>query len=364
MPEAEAVTAHLNAVGVATPPNQIHEAFIAFAEGTLSQRRDRTLFRRMAGRAGIARRWSTFRPTHDERLDEERFFRRGAFPGTAARMRRYSEHAPVLAEAAVRDLAARADLGAVTHLITVSCTGFCAPGIDQRLVERLALDPDIERIAISYMGCSAAVNGLKTARHIVRSEPQARVLVVCVELCTLHLQEVDRLESLLSAMLFGDGAAAALVTAEETGFALESFRAVTIPATQDRITWDIGDTGFLMHLSGAVPQAIAEALEAERARNDPRGVLGGRRPEDYALFAVHPGGRTVLDAVAQGLNLPDTALGPARDVLRENGNMSSPTVLFVLRRLMDARGAAGEPGLGMAFGPGMVAETFRFARAA
>lgn len=362
--------AHINAVGVATPPHQVHEAFIAFAEGTLGARRDKTLFRRMAGRAGITRRWSTFVPAPqeppppDRRLDAEGFFRRGAFPGTAARMRRFAEHAPALAEAAARDLGARADLAGVTHLVVASCTGFCAPGVDQRLAERLGLDPDLERISIGYMGCSAAVNALRAARHIVRSEPGARVLVVCVELCTLHLQEVDDLEALLAAMLFGDGAAAALVTAEPTGFALGDFKAVTIPATQDRITWDVADTGFLMHLSGAVPQAIADALAQERARNAPGGVLGGRRPEDYALFAVHPGGRTVLDAVAQGLELPEEALATARGVLAENGNMSSATILFVLRRLLAQRGAAGEPGLGMAFGPGMVAETFRFARAA
>jgi predicted naringenin-chalcone synthase len=356
--------AHVNAVGVARPPNQVHDAFIAFAEETLSARRDRVLFRRMAARAGIERRWSTFVPAPGAGIDAEGFFRRGAFPGTAARMRRFARHAPVLAEAAVRDLGAQVDLAGVTHLVVASCTGFCAPGIDQRLVERLDLDPGLERIVIGYMGCSAAVNGLRTARHIVRSQPQARVLVLCVELCTLHLQEVDDLEALLAALLFGDGAAAALVSADPTGFALADFRAVTIPATQDRITWDIGDTGFLMHLSGAVPQAIADALAAERARNDADGILRGRRAEDYALLAVHPGGRSVLDAVAQGLDLPDAALRPAREVLRENGNMSSPTVLFVLRRLLDARGAAGEPGLGMAFGPGMVAETFRFARAA
>lgn len=357
---------HINAVGTATPPHRAHSAFIGFAEARLSSRRDKALFRRMAKRAGIDERWSTLEaaPAGGDSVDAEGFYRHGRFPGTAARMRRFGEHAPALAEAAVRACATRAELDRVTHLVVASCTGFVAPGVDQILVERLGLDPGVERTAVGFMGCSAAVNALKVAWHVVRSQPRARVLVVCVELCTLHMQDVDALESLLSALLFGDGAAAALVTAEPRGFALADFAAVTIPATQDRITWDVADTGFLMHLSGAVPAAIAEALAGERVRNDADGVLRGRRTEDYALFAVHPGGRTVLDAVAQGLDLPDEALGPARGVLARNGNMSSATILFVLRALLDTPGAAGEPGLGMAFGPGMVAETFRFARAA
>ncbi|WP_372423999.1 type III polyketide synthase [Salinarimonas chemoclinalis] len=366
MPRITPVVAHVNAVGRASPAHEVHGAFCAFAEASLSAPRERALFRRMAARSGIARRRSSLAPATvgGPAIDTEGFYVRGRFPGTGARMRRYAETAPALAEAAVRDLAERMPLGAVTHLVLASCTGFCAPGVDQRLVDRLGLDPDVERVVLGFMGCAAAVNALKTARHIVRSEPDARVLVVCVELCTLHLQDVDDLETMLSAMLFADGAAAALVSAEPRGFALGGFRAVTIPATADRITWDVADTGFLMHLSGAVPAAIEGALARERMRNDAGGVLAGTPADAIALWAVHPGGRTVLDAVAAGLDLPEAALAPARAVLRENGNMSSPTVLFVLADLLARPGPPGEPGIGMAFGPGMVAETFRFARAA
>ncbi|GGK32900.1 type III polyketide synthase [Salinarimonas ramus] len=363
---SNAAVAHVNAIGRSRPPHEVHDAFLAFAETTLSAPRDRALIRRMAARSGIGARYSTLAPAEPggSAVDVEGFYARGRFPGTGARMRRYAEAAPALAEAAVRDLGPDLDPAGVTHLVLASCTGFCAPGVDQRLVARLGLDPDIERIVLGFMGCAAAVNGLKTARHIVRSDPRARVLVVCVELCTLHLQEADDLSMLLSAMLFGDGAAAALVSAEPTGFALDRFRAVTIPGTADRITWDVADTGFLMHLSGAVPAAIESALAAERHRNHADGVLGGMPVEEIALFAVHPGGRTVLDAVETGLALDDDALAPSRAVLREGGNMSSPSILFVLADMLDSPGRPGEAGIGMAFGPGMVAETFRFARAA
>jgi predicted naringenin-chalcone synthase len=163
---------------------------------------------------------------------------------------------------------------------------------------------------------------------------------------------------MLSFLLFGDGAAAALVTAEPYGIALQSFRAATLPDTRDLITWRIGDQGFDMHLSGKVPPAIAAALRSERARNDGDGILQGGAVGDIAHWAVHAGGRTVLDAVEHGFELPPDALAHSRAVLRDVGNVSSATLPFVLARLLHA-GAKG-PGFAMAFGPGLAAETFRF----
>jgi predicted naringenin-chalcone synthase len=209
------------------------------------------------------------------------------------------------------------------------------------------------------MGCAAAVNALKLARHIVRSEPDARVLVVNLELCTLHFQETAKLGRILSALLFGDGCAASLVTADATGIALDDFRATTIPGTAGHITWRIGDQGFDMHLSGDVPGRIATTLRLEAARNAEDGLLRGRRVADFDLFAVHAGGRTVLDAVEAGLGLGPDALRPSRGVLHDFGNMSSATLMFVLERILRA-GTAAASGLGMAFGPGLAAETFRF----
>jgi predicted naringenin-chalcone synthase len=223
----------------------------------------------------------------------------------------------------------------------------------------LDLDPAVERTMVGFMGCSAAVNALKTAHHIVRSEPAAKVLVINIELCTLHMQETSNLEEILSALLFGDGCSAALVSAEPTGIALTGFRAAAIPDSENLITWHVGDQGFTMHLSGEVPSRIAGALRHEVSRNDEGGIFRGGRPEDVDLWAVHAGGRTILDAVEQALGLEGEALRWSRGVLRDYGNMSSATIMFVLERMMRA-GIAAQNGFGMAFGPGLVAETFRF----
>jgi predicted naringenin-chalcone synthase len=180
-----------------------------------------------------------------------------------------------------------------------------------------------------------------------------------LELCTLHLQETADIETALSFLLFADGCAAALVTADESGLALDDFHAAIIPDSQGLITWHIGDHGFRMHLSGQVPARIVQALRDEQGRNDAQGMLRGDHTRDIIHWAVHAGGRTVLDAVEIGLALAPAALRHSRAVLRDYGNMSSATIMFVLQRILRE---ATEParGLAMAFGPGMVAETFRF----
>jgi predicted naringenin-chalcone synthase len=209
------------------------------------------------------------------------------------------------------------------------------------------------------MGCYAAITALKLARHIVRSEPTAKVLVVSVELCTLHLQETEDLERLLAFLLFGDGASAALVSAERTGLALDSFDAMLVQQAADQITWTIRDFGFDMVLSGQVPVTINDALRAGSAR-----VLPDMSAGAIEMWAVHPGGRTVLDAVEGAFHLDQFALAASRTVLRDYGNMSSPTVMFVLEALMRARAPAGARGCAMAFGPGLTAETMLFSAAA
>jgi predicted naringenin-chalcone synthase len=264
-----------------------------------------------------------------------------------------------LAQRAVEALDLNGELSSITHMVVTSCTGFTAPGLDQQLMERLGLNPSIERTLVGFMGCAAAVNALKAAHHIVRSEPSAKVLVVNLELCTLHLQETSDIEVILGALLFGDGCAASLVSAEPEGIALKDFRVVTVPDSRDLITWRIGESGFAMTLSGEVPQRIAKALGQEAMRNDDGGILRGLHKEDFDLWAVHAGGRTILDAVEQGLELAPDALRWSRGVLRDFGNMSSATLMFVLQRIL-RQAAPASAGLGMAFGPGLVAETFRF----
>ncbi|PZU50582.1 MAG: type III polyketide synthase [Sphingomonas sp.] len=355
------VIAHVNRVSTAVPEHDVHSAFETFVGSLLEGRREAALFRRMAGRSGIERRFSSFEPVQNPdgfMADREGFYSPGAFPSTSRRMARYAEVAPELGERAIRGLGV--DLSRVTHLVVASCTGFMAPGLDQILVRRLGLDPGVERTVVGYMGCYAAVNSLRLAHHIVRSQPEARVLVVTMELCTLHFQDTLDVEKLLSMLLFGDGCAAALVSADAEGVALHEFLSFALPESDGLITWDIGDTGFDMHLSGQVPQRIQKAMADEALRNATDGVLRGRQPDSFDIFAVHAGGKAILDAVETGLGLAKDRLDWSRGVLRDFGNMSSATLMFVLQRIL--AGAAPGRGLAMAFGPGLACETFTFTK--
>jgi predicted naringenin-chalcone synthase len=222
------------------------------------------------------------------------------------------------------------------------------------VVKHLGLNPSVERTMIGFMGCYAAINALKSAHHIVRSEPEARVLVLNLELCSLHFQETQELEQVLSFLVFADGCAASLVSAQPEGLAIDGFLALTIPDSSHLITWRIGELGFDMFLSGQVPGEIGGALRRLGTQ-----VTRGKDPLTIDLWAVHPGGRSILDAVEKGMALPAEALRFSRSVLAQYGNMSSATVMFVLREIMQ-RVQSGQQGCAMSFGPGLTAETMLF----
>ena len=348
---------HINAIGTATPSHDIHPSFLAWARGRIAPREVR-LFDRMAARAGIERRWSVLK-ADPAPIGPKGFYGDDAVPGTAERMEIYAQAAPALALEAIDRLATKAPLGQITHLVVASCTGFVAPGIDQIIARRLGLPANVERLLIGFMGCYAAVAALRSARHIVRSVPDARVLVITVELSTLHMQPDTTLEPLLAQLQFGDGAAAALVSAEPTGFVLGETFAAALPQSDDLIRWTITDQGFVMHLSGAVPNHIGSALTEPVLRT---AITGGVDAAVVDGWAVHAGGRSILDAVEHAFALAPDALAASRAVLRMAGNMSSATLMFVLERLM-----AGPPvreGRALAFGPGLAAEGFAFRSAA
>ena len=352
--------AYVNRIATAVPANDIHHAFAAYAEGLLPDVRERRLFRRMAERSQIDQRWSCLKPAApgaNLAIDSDGFYRPGAFPSTAERMRRFETNAPDLAVETVQRLELGDQARSITHLIVTCCTGFAAPGLDLQIAARLDLNPSVERTLVGFMGCYAAINALKLARHIVRSEPQAQVLVVSLELCTLHLQETEDIEQALTFLVFGDGCAAALISAEPVGLSLDAFHVEVARESDDQITWNIRDQGFDMFLSGQVPASVGRALRAGQDR-----ILGGSHPDAIDLWAIHPGGRTVLDAVESAFALPPKAMAASREVLSRFGNMSSATVLFVLKALMEGA-TAGRRGCAMAFGPGLTAETMLFSGA-
>lgn len=351
--------AYVNAVGTAVPSHDVHRAFIAWAEHRIESERERALFSRMAERSGIDHRWSVLPlGAGGGSPVEAGGFYEGASPPTSKRMAVYAQEAPKLALQAIARLADQIPVKGVTHLVVASCTGFTAPGIDQIIAEALGLE-EVERTLVGFMGCYAAVSALRVADHIVRAEPEARVLAVTVELSTLHLQEEKEVEPLLAMLQFSDGAAAALVTAEPRGFGFAGSFAFQLEHSSELITWTIGDTGFAMHLSGEVPARIGSALQAEWVRSK---MLGPWNVGEVDSWAVHAGGRSILDAVERGLELEPAALAQSRAVLARFGNMSSSTLMFVLADLLEQPDS--RRGIALAFGPGLAAEGFRFARAA
>lgn len=355
--------AHIHAIGTAVPDHDIHDRYIQWAGDRLTDRRERALFARMAARSGIAHRWSVLprAPDGGSPVEPGGFYDGGFLPSTGRRMEVYADKAPDLALAAVAALAKKVPVAGITHVVVASCTGFVAPGIDQIIIRRLGLGPAVERTLVGFMGCYAAVSALRVAHHIARSDAQARVLVVMVELSTLHLSRKQDLESLLAALQFADGAAAALVSAQPAGLALDDFFCTTLPDSEDLIRWTIGDEGFEMVLSGEVPGRIAAALHDDTTR---AAIMGERDPASTE-WAVHSGGRSILDAVEHGLALAPDALAASRSVLQRFGNMSSATLMFVLADLMAQVGdsSGDRPGVAMAFGPGLAAEGFRYSRA-
>ncbi len=341
------VSPRITAIATAVPDCDVHGRYAEWATSQLDDRRKSALFRRMESRGGISHRYSVLSGS-DAALDFGSFYMGKEEPGTAARMQRYAAHAPGLALQAIAGLPS---LEGVTHIVTASCTGFMAPGLDQLVARNLGLSAEVERVSIGFMGCYAGVTMLRTAAHIVRSDPTARVLAVAVELCSLHLQRTHDIESLLAMGQFADGAAAVLVSGTGAGLALGEGLSLALEESNELITWTVGDSGFAMHLSGEVPGRLAEALDSPATQAAIRGDTPPR------AWAVHPGGRSVLDAVQRGLELPETALDASRSVLERFGNMSSATVLFVLERLAQERPANG---IALAFGPGLAMEGLRF----
>lgn len=246
----------------------------------------------------------------------------------------------------------------ITHLVFASCTGFANPGPDYHVIRELGLNETVERYTVGFMGCYAAFPALRMAAQFCAANREAVVLVICLELCTLHLQVSDLPESIVANALFGDGAAAAIVSAQPPApdrphYRLRAFHSALLPSGEEHMAWDIGDHGFNMVLSAYVPDLIGSNI---------RGILNGILAKrnlafsDIDEWAVHPGGRAILEQVEEHLELPPGALTVSRSILRDYGNMSSPTILFVLKRMLEEATAESATTCAVAFGPGLTVE--------
>ena len=281
-------------------------------------------------------------------------------PSTGERNDVYAREAGGLASRAAAgafDREGSASPAAVTHLITVSCTGFYAPGVDLDVVRALGVRANVERYHLGFMGCYGAFPALRLARSICLADRGAVVLVVAVELCTVHLQAGAASDELLAASVFADGAAAALVSGSRPpgpSYRLTAFNSALAEDARDDMAWAIGDTGFRMALSSRIPGIVEREVGAALA---PLWASAGIVAEDMAGWAVHPGGRAILDSVEAALCLPADSLSASREVLARYGNMSSASVLFVLERLLSSDHRVDGPVTAAAFGPGLVVES-------
>jgi alpha-pyrone synthase len=353
------VHAYLNEIGTAVPANESQQEFLATLESWLPDEAVANKLRVIAKRSGIERRHTVLNHVMGA-PGSGAFYEIGNFPGTAKRMQVYQQEAPGLAVKAARVLESHGvELATITHLVITSCTGFYAPGLDVDLIRLLQLPRNIRRTLIGFLGCYAGITGLRTANDIVRADPEARVLMINIELCSLHLQQDAPIDRLVASMLFSDGCAASLISAKPEGFRLDSFNTILSLEDADKMAWLVEDQGFAMTLDVEIPNRIRDFLV-----RDPE-LFASARHQPEALWAIHPGGRAILDAVQTACALSREQLAPARHVLANYGNMSSASVMFVFSELLRQRAATRQlPGAAMAFGPGLTLEALEFTRVA
>ncbi|CAN5733932.1 type III polyketide synthase [soil metagenome] len=329
----------------------------------LDDRKLERLTARVYRQSGIDKRHSVIRDFGQSGPDNIFFEPDGTFKRLSTKTRNdlYTEEATRLYVCAARRALAHTSFAPedVTHVVTVSCTGFFAPGPDYRIVRELGLNPATERYHVGFMGCYAAFPALRMAQAFCEVDPEAVVLVVSVELCTLHLRPPTDVASIIATSVFADGGAAAVVSAApptDKALKLESFASTLTDTGEADMAWTIGDEGFNMVLSTYVPQILEANMGAVV---DPFLAAASLDRADVAHWAVHPGGRAILDEVESALELTPDRLEASRQVLKNYGNMSSATVLFVLKEVL-AGVAAGEHVDATAFGPGLTVESGLF----
>jgi predicted naringenin-chalcone synthase len=314
--------------------------------------------------SGIEYRYSVI-PDFDLSKNERIFFNEAEdllpVPTIGKRMEVYNQYAAKLsAETIIKCIAGKIDTKDITHLITVSCTGMSAPGLDLQLIEMMDLPKNIFRTSVNFMGCYAAIHAMKLADALCNNDKNANVVIVCTEFCTLHFQTEPTVDNLTSSLLFADGCAAILMQHNEAGKGLQIenfFSDVNFDGRKD-MSWELSSNGFLMTLSGYIPELIKADFET---------LVGNalqktnRRIQNVTHWCIHPGGKKIVDTIADTLKINKEKFKNSYEVLNDYGNMSSPTVLFVLQKIMsdiESNPTHKEVVFGAAFGPGLTMETF------
>jgi predicted naringenin-chalcone synthase len=353
----------INSIGIANPKYQTDQMVIYdyMVESIPFSEKERKILRYLYKKSGINTRYSVL-PDFGSQNGEERFYNAGNnySPRVENRLSLYDNASIPLALKAIENCLIDSTVpnGEITHLITISCTGMSAPGMDAEIIKSLKLANNIQRFNINFMGCFAAINGLKLADTICKADPSARVLIVSVELCTLHFQNEISDDYNLSNMLFADGAAAAIVTGTRVGdksLEIHGFYSDINNDGEEDMSWNISSSGFLMKLSSYVPKLLKLGFKdiLEKVMSNYEVTY-----DDLQHWAIHPGGKRILDNIEEEFDLVDGQLDASRGVLRDFGNMSSPTVLFVLRSMQEkVEKNKGEYIFAAAFGPGLTTET-------
>ncbi|TJY43909.1 type III polyketide synthase [Cohnella pontilimi] len=354
-------SAEILGIGTAVPPHRLEQEETAerLAEALADEPNAARWVKRIFRQCGVRTRYTCepdlLQPGRQNRYVS--YSRPERFPSTAERMETYRRESVPLALEAARTALRESGMNAseVTHLITVSCTGFFLPGLDAVLVPLLGLQPDVYRSPLTFLGCGAGLTAIRVARDLTAANPSARVLIICVELCTLHIQPSSDREALFGASFFGDGASACVIAPtglvhHRGSFLLGQGRAKLLADTSDDMVWKVGNHGFHLYLSPEIPKRIGRLVPPE---------IEGIQSAPPLLWAIHPGGRGILDELQEACRIADAQIEASRSVLSRYGNLSSATLLFVLReireRISNGLQERGE-GWALAFSPGLTAE--------
>ncbi len=346
-------------VGTAVPDYSAHQNDILnFMGKAYNNDQDFRKLKILSHQSGIERRYSVI-PDFGMKKDYTFFKPQQPQPDVQERMRVFKENALDLSLSSIQSAldASGVSVSEITHLITVTCTGLHAPGLGNEIVHRLKMKDDLFQTSVNFLGCNAAFHALKIADLIARDNENAKILVTSVELCTLHFQPKNNTDNLLSNTIFGDGAATALVTSKNDsrpGIEINGFYSLLLKEGYDYMGWNVLPQSFEMILNSQLPRLIGSEMETLMSRTI---AYFNIKMDDIERWAVHPGGKKILEEVKKNLKIPDDKIAQSYEVLKEYGNMSSSTILYVLKKIMELPSRKDSKIMAIGFGPGLSIDT-------